>query len=489
MTVPDLLPRTAVADYLAGVIRLLNFEVLLKDNQAPPPEKPPRPARLGINLAWVNNYATELPFNDVLKGARPWRDGSTVVCVDIGDHYPAGIYTCTYEGDTAGTLAWSGAASEVGGPPGSKAIMVKPSKAGIRLKVTGSVSNVRLFPPNTADDGTWRHGFLSRWNKFKVVRFMDWQRTNHSKLSKWEDRTTPDSETQGGEGGVAYEHMIALCNTTQSDPWFCIPHLADDEFVERLASMVWSRLDPGRKVYVEHSNEVWNSHFSQSAYATQQGLALGLSTNPNEANALYHAQRTCEIGNIFGRASRGSLVDDRLVTVLGSQTVNTWLTRTMLDHVYDGFSVSDHVDVVGIAPYLGAASDPSKTVGDYLSELERNIPGLMARVRDQVTACGSVPLVAYEGGQGLEARGQDQDNPTVIATLIATNNAPGMHRVYEKYLSAWEEASGGGLMMHYSSTRQPSTKNGSCWGALEFYDSNESEPGKYTALVDYAEES
>lgn len=447
------------------------------------PERPPRKARLGINLAEVSYYATELPFADVFKCSRPSRQsGETVMCVDIGDHYPAGVYQCTYEG--TGSLAWSGAASMLSGGPGhQQAVLVHPSNNGIRLKVTGSVSNIRLTMPGTGEMEVFRQGFLDRWDKFGVIRFMDWQRTNHSKLSKWSDRTTMDSETQGSDMGVALEHMTDLCNKTLSHPWFCIPHLADDEFVREFAKLVHSTLRSGLKVYVEHTNEAWNSHFSQSAYCTQQGLQLGLSTNPKEANALYHAQRTVEIDNIF----KTILGEDRVTTVLGGQTVNTWLTRTMLDHVYRGKPVHEQVDALGVAPYLGAGSDPRKTVDDYLRELEANIPGAMSHVSAQIDELADltspVRLVGYEGGQGLVGQGEDKENQTVTDTLIATNNDPRMHDVYEKYLRAWDEASGGGLFMAFNSTRKHS-KHGS-WGALEYYDSDER--GKYSALVDYLE--
>ncbi len=483
MTVPNWLPRQGVAEHLANQIRMLAYKVELTDLQAPPPIDPPPQTRLlGINMDRVGYYSTELPFNDVLKCARPWRDGSTVVHVDIGDYYPEGVYQCTYEG--TGALAWSGAAAPaVDVSPGRQEVLVRPRDAGIRLKVTGSVSNVRLLLPGAGNDGRmWRKGFLDRWDKFQVIRFMDWQRTNHSTLSRWSDRTTMHSETQGSDLGVAVEYMTDLCNRLQADAWFCIPHLADDEFVTEFANLVRRTLRTGLRVYVEHSNEVWNGHFDQSAHCTARGLELGLSTEPNTANALYHAQRTVEIGRIFG-----NIMDEKMVVrVLGGQTVNTWLTRTMLDHVYDGQPIHEQVDALGIAPYLGAGVDASKTVDDYLREMEANIPALMDRVRlqDHEARPRGVALVAYEGGQGLRATGADQENPRIVATLIATNNDARMHGVYEKYLRAWDLASGGGLMLHFNSTRRHG-EHGS-WGALEFYDSNEGEAGKYLALVEYA---
>lgn len=52
------------------------------------------------------------------------------------------------------------------------------------------------------------------------------------------------------------EAMLDLANRLDADPWFCIPHLADDDFVRRFAELVKQRLEPERSVYVEYSNEV-----------------------------------------------------------------------------------------------------------------------------------------------------------------------------------------------------------------------------------------
>ena len=58
--------------------------------------------------------------------------------------------------------------------------------------------------------------------------------------------------------------MIDLGNELEKDIWLNIPHLADDAFVRAMAEAVRDSLDPALKVYVEFSNEVWNSQFSQS---------------------------------------------------------------------------------------------------------------------------------------------------------------------------------------------------------------------------------
>ena len=60
--------------------------------------------------------------------------------------------------------------------------------------------------------------------------------------------------------------MIDLCNELGADPWFCMPHKANARYVERFAGLVKSRLRPDLNVYVQWSNEVWNSQFPQPKY-------------------------------------------------------------------------------------------------------------------------------------------------------------------------------------------------------------------------------
>ena len=55
------------------------------------------------------------------------------------------------------------------------------------------------------------------------------------------------------------------------------------------------------QVYVEYSNEVWNSQFTQYHYAGQKGIELGLTSpdTPWEGAWHYTAYRSTEIFAIF----------------------------------------------------------------------------------------------------------------------------------------------------------------------------------------------
>src|SRR5690606_130526 len=85
------------------------------------------------------------------------------------------------------------------------------------------------------------------------VRTMNLQSTNASPLQDWSDRRPPThafmtgrlnprTPAEGSPGnrdsGIAIEQMIALANEADLDLWLCVPHLATDDFITRLARMV-----------------------------------------------------------------------------------------------------------------------------------------------------------------------------------------------------------------------------------------------------------
>ena len=109
--------------------------------------------------------------------------------------------------------------------------------------------------------------------------------------------------------------MIDLANARGANPWFCMPHLADDDYVRRFARLVKHRLRPDLKVYVEYSNEVWNWIYPVTHYAEAEGKRLKLG---DPARGRYYAQRSLDMFRIWERR----VGRDRLVRVLASQFVN-----------------------------------------------------------------------------------------------------------------------------------------------------------------------
>lgn len=300
---------------------------------------------LGINLGGVTYYSTEIVFVDLFKHSQTWKsqapgksygqggpldlteDGwvrslaeggqfaDSIVLSQINDRYIGGEYTCLYDGD--GEINFAHGISVLRQQPGRINIQVKPDQNLLSLRIVRTnpdnpIRNIRLILPgfeDTCDKQPFHPEFLARWAKFKVIRFMDWQRTNGSKQVSWSDRPTPNLQTQGIDSGVAPEYMIELANTLNADPWFCMPHLATDDYIRNFAQMVKKQLKPSLKVYIEYSNECWNSIFGQARYCRDKGKELALSDNDYQAQLRYYSRRAVQIFKIWEEVFGGK---DRL---------------------------------------------------------------------------------------------------------------------------------------------------------------------------------
>lgn len=479
-----------------------------------PRAKPP----LGLNLAGVVDWSTDLVFVDAFRNARawisqakgqPWGKGGpldldelgnvrslrpgqfaeTVVLTDFGKSLPAGTFTCLFEG--SGDLDFTGDARVVRREAGKLQVEIRPKNGSVFARITRTdpkdpVRSIRLIHPGheaTYAKEPFHPSFLKRWQGFTVFRFMDWARTNGSKLQRWEDRPTLRHHSQAFRG-LAPELMIALCNTLQADPWFCMPHLADDDFVRQYARLVKKDLAPQRKVYLEYSNECWNGQFDQARWCREQGLKLGLSKNAYEAQLRFYSQRSVEMFRIWEE----ELGKDRLIRVLASQSANPW-TGGVVVGWRDAFKKAD---AIAIAPYFGHRWGSPKTAAKVAAmkadELIAALSHDLDETRKHMDAYAALAkkhglqLFAYEGGQHLAGYGGAENNKALTSLFHAANRHPGMKDLYLRNLKDWQEA-GGGLFCVFSSLGRYS-KWGS-WGLLESHDQDPATAPKFQAILEY----
>jgi hypothetical protein len=486
----------------------------------------PGAPRMGINLAAVTDWSTEFPFANVFHTSRYWipqRDGAawgtggtlalsaehwvnslesgqyatTIVLNDATGHQPAGDYVLLYDGDGDLRFEINQNVSVVSQAPGRMVVRVPSGTGGVvflnlrRTNASNPVRNIRFLRPGT--EASYRaqpfaEDFLRVARQFGVQRFMEWQRTNQTQIAEWSDRATPAFATFAGPWGVSPETMIALANETGADPWFCMSHLASDDYVRQFATLVRTQLGSRQRVYVEYSNEVWNSIFPQATYVLQRGQALGLSTNAGQAALRFYSQRAVEIfaiwRQVFGADSA------RVVRVLASQAANSWTAEQVLSW-QDAFR---HADAIAIAPYFGGtmnSGDGSSQAGmsetqvlDALaSEIEGPIRGFI-EANAQVARTYGVRLVAYEGGQHLVSAYMSPANePAVTRLFHAVNRNARMGDLYRRYFEIWYEA-GGELFLPYHDADAWS-RYGS-WGALEYVHQDPASSPKYQAILDAA---
>lgn len=505
-----------------------------------------RPARdgssaaFGINLAGAVDWNTELPFVDVFRLARAWisqREGAgwgqgpaleldergwvkrlepgcyaeTPLCTIEGGHYPSGEYTVLYDG--AGRIELAGAARVTRRetrPGGGRLIATVDAARGgffLRLMETDPADparHIRVIMPGfekTYATEPFHPDFLKRWRGVACIRFMDWMDTNGSDVQHWSQRPRPDDATWTTHG-VPLEVMLDLCQRLQCDAWFCLPHACDDTYVRQFAAAVRTGLDAQRRVYVELSNEVWNSQFKQHHYAREQATKLGWGPpeRPQEGAGLWYSRRSVRIfaifNDVFGE-QRGQ-PDGRLVRVLAAQAANPWWTEhIILPCDVDGRPAREFADALAIAPYVGMILSPQSkpssddvarwSVAQVLDHVERvALPETEGWIRAQakIAQASGVALIAYEAGQHLVGAGGGENNDELTALLQKANRDPRMGQVYDRYFRAWEDA-GGNLLCHFSSVGRWS-KWGS-WGLLQYADDDPHDYPRYEAVQRWRE--
>lgn len=138
------------------------------------------------------------------------------------------------------------------------------------------IRNIRMTPEGvTPKPGeVFNPIFLERLDGHRALRFMIWMLGASAEdiaAPRWSARRVPQDAVWTIKGAPV-ETMVALSNRLRADPWFTIPHAADDEYVRRCAAFVRTSLDPRLKAYLEYSNEVWNDVYPQTAYPSARPI-------------------------------------------------------------------------------------------------------------------------------------------------------------------------------------------------------------------------
>jgi len=482
---------------------------------------------IGINLASVTDYSTEFVFTDAFKQCREWtssdvtdggewdthiliplnangypiqipyNDGvhppqivKALMLWDIGDAVPQGRYRLK--------VAGSGEVRMVFGASGTYSCpvdtMVQVSGSVMleirRSEISDPISDIKFIYPNYINSyqtKTFTDEFLTFLKDFQVIRFMDFTRTNNSIVSSWSDRSPQNYYTQSLESGVSWEYIIELAILTGKDIWINIPHKADDNYLNQLATLLQNSLNGSTKIYLEYSNEVWNSIFSQNQDCAAFAQELGYTGQPWERTWKYTSKRSADIFKAFEDVFAD---DSRLIKIIPTQAANSWITNQLITYFNDPFYNPAQVkaSAVAIAPYFsGSTADDIVTNGEVNSiTLEEIIQRMVATIpqttqwalENKVVADEyGLRLLCYEAGQHLVATGNNVNIDALTEKLNAANHHPAMQDAYCQYLDSWYDTIGD-VMCHFSSHGIYS-KWGS-WGVKEsFGDINNP---KYVAL-------
>ncbi|MCF6189563.1 MAG: CBM9 family sugar-binding protein [Cocleimonas sp.] len=505
---------------------------------------------MGINTNEIMDTTASIPFADVFKTSLPFEEGRPWITkgkVTYDKHgwpknlnggqagtrflhtipakaAPNGNYTVLYDGE--GVLTYSDDAKLVFREKGRDVISIMANRSGkkdeFRVKLiikhsnpSDHLRNIRVMMPggvcannpfrrvNKNQCGGSRFmsfeehhaslifnpAYLDYMKDFKVIRFMNMSGITRNPLSHWDKRPKVTDPTWGGKEGMRgapIEIMVALANKLSADPWFSIPHKANNNFVRQQARYVKNNLKPGLKAYVEYTNEAWNSIFTQAHYVKDMGERMQLDIDRDKGGYKYFSMRSVQIFDMWESEFGGT---QRIVRVMGSWVGWTRLTEMLLSYR----NAYKKTDAVAIAPYFEPKLKNSKKARSvsqifkmiYDPKERRSIPEVLKQIKKNAVLAAKfgVELIAYEGGQHLVDWKSRSVNSHPTKLFIAANRDWRMAKAYSDFLRGWKK-NGGKLFVNFSAPRTYQWYG--AWGTKEHIEQPTSKAPKHKAIVQFA---
>ncbi len=360
----------------------------------------------------------------------------------------------------------------------------------------GGVRNVKLIRPGypVITKQVFTTPFLDAIQPFQAIRLMDFLATNnfsrpdnggaYPAVTEWKDRRLPTDATQsevgnGSKHGVAWEYALQLANQSGKDVWINVPVAATDDYVTQLANLLkngdtvggvkYSGLNPKLHLYLEYSNEVWNSGFVQAWWNNTAAAAQKLGSNE------LYARRAKEVGDIFAKAFGPAARNTTVRPVLMWQEADRGGIAGMLDFIDKSYGAPDKFFyAIGAAPYL-TAKDTTSTDA-ILTGFEADTLEHRALLEHYAYLAHfyHLKLLAYEGGTGLNGA----DN---LDKKLAANRDPRIKPLLKNFLLNDWYGIGGDLFMYYGLAGTPSQWGQ--WGLIEG-DLSKLDTPKYQAALE-----
>ena len=370
------------------------------------------------------------------------------------------------------------------------AILTKPKGPGLLvIKFTGTrggVRNVKLirpgYPANTKQ--TFSTPFLDAIKPFAAMRFLDYLQTNnyshpanaqqYPAMTEWKNRRLPTDASQAegpGKYGGSWEVAAQLANETGKDMWINIPIAATDEYITGVANVLKKTANPNLHIYVEYSNEAWNSGFPQNWWLTAAAKAENLD------GRIRYAKREMEISNSFRKVFGDDAMNTRIRPVLMWQEPEYYAVWEMLKWIDKTYGpAGKFLYGVGGAAYF--SSDNMTSVDAILAGLIRSSADTRKHSEgwSYLARMYGMKNLSYEGGVAL---GSEKD----LLVPLEANRDPRIGPILKHHLIDNWYAAGGDLFMYYNLQRTPSQ-----WGFWGLIDNDYTKPNtpKYRAAVEVA---
>ena len=515
---------------------------------------------LAFGINGIADWSTQHPFLNILKTARPWvghsaeqwgafsADDLTALGVMDEHGYPkrlpdgaqrleafvltdqpeeathmAGRYRIRWKGEGKLTIGGRGKVERMSEADNETWLNYTPGEGLVAITIISTDPNgtgnyirdiemvredhIPLYDAGVLFNPEW----IAVVANVRSLRFMDWMLTNGSPITTWSERPQVDHFSYSWRG-VPLEVMIALSNQIGADPWFCMPHAADDAYSLNFAQLVKDTLDPRLKAYVEYSNEVWNHIFPQTKWNVEQAEQRWGKDAEGDGWMQYAGLRAAEVMGLWSSVFTG--VDaSRIVRVMAVHT--GWLgleepfMAAPLLVAEGGKAPLESFDAYAVSGYFGfdlgleeeslpqvrqivaksrarveagarkkglqrkaleAEIAPVKFDEAYPKVAELLWNGSFTELTDtfwpyharQAEKHG-YELIMYEGGTHVTPHGSALDDEELVEFFMAFNYHGEVGKLYEELLRRWR-AQGGKLFNAFVDVA-PASKYGS-WGAL-----------------------
>lgn len=458
---------------------------------------------------WVTSLPTWLSAN-----GNTYQQVAATAIFTPGANQPAGIYTAQWDGEGELLMPF---VTETGMTPEGRhyALVNMPANEFFNMEIRSTnpanpIRNIDLWMPDYNGESFvgdhWQPGstespfhplFLERLQGFDTIRFMQFQQNIESDIETWSDRRLWDHATQSDgdltqyfhTNGVSIEHMIALANELGANPWFNMPHMANDEYVQNFATLVRDTLNPDLTAYVEWSNEFWNGIFAVNQWLNAQ---MTLPENAGLGFFQVAGQEIVRDFDLWSDVFAGQ--EDRIVRVVAGQQANADLTATILANVagrVDAISATAYAD---ISYEMSEAFDETSTPEEIIDAIyEISIPWSLARLQEHQQLVEQYEdlldrdllFVSYEAGAHVMGYPNAFFLYGAGEAAQAAMQSPEMYDVYQTLLNGARNA-GVDLYVEYTFTSLDIVHVYGSYGVLQDLTTPLSEAHQLRALLDFA---
>ena len=295
---------------------------------------------------------------------------------------------------------------------------------------------------------TRAHSYLDTWANNVVF----------PAVQPWSSRRPANYATQMSGAiykGGAWEYLIQLANVSGKDLWLNIPIGATDDYVTQLALLLKAGLDPDRIVYVELSNEIWNTapEYPQTVYNYQAAAAevqagdsplnYDGATDPQLWGRRRVAKRVVEISNLFKSVYGAGAINANIRPVLAYLLVTPFGIRDELEFIEANYG-SPRQFLYGIAAETYMSSAATATLDQIFAGLASSSDANRAFVLQyrSLATYYDLKCLTYEGGPDLHG-------DTDLQNKIQASRDPRMtSAILHDIMDNWYSA-GGDLYMYF----------------------------------------